>query len=65
MKIGQEGDTRKYRKLKKDDYYDTKTAVEADKRRKPYIQNCKTCGQPITGLNTNGYCLRCALEGST
>jgi hypothetical protein len=62
MNIGEEGDTRKFRRLRHTDYYDAKSAVEADKRRKPVIKPCVLCGELVTGLSTNGYCLRCTLE---
>ncbi len=57
MSIGQEGDTRQYRRLKRTDYYASKSAFD-QKQIKKYPK-CKGCGQDITGHNWSGYCLRC------
>lgn len=61
MRIGQEGDDRKFRRLKKTDYYEAKAAAEADVAK---VQHCKTCGREIgeTRKNWNGYCLQCSQE---
>jgi hypothetical protein len=57
MSNGQEGDTRQFKHLKRSDYYELKRGDEV----KPIDKwpKCKTCGQEITGVNFNGYCLRC------
>jgi len=62
MRIGQEGDTRKYRRLRKTDYYEAKAAVDADKVTK--FPPCKVCGRPLGGTrkNFNGFCLECYTE---
>jgi hypothetical protein len=59
LSVGQEGDTRQYRRLKRSDYYVAKAAVEASKRDPKRFPKCKNCKEEITGLNFNGYCLRC------
>ena len=60
--IGEEGDTRKYKRLRRSDYYVVKPAVEAARREPKRFPKCKTCGLPITGQNYNGYDLRCKDE---
>ena len=60
--IGQEGDTRKFRRLRSSDYYEAKAAVQAAKREPRSFPLCKNCRQPITGQNFDGYCLRCKDE---
>jgi hypothetical protein len=59
--IGQEGDDRKYRKLRKSDYYESKAAFEADVAK---VQYCKTCGREIgeSRMNRGGYCFLCQNE---
>ena len=57
MRIGEEGDTRKYRRLRKSDYYVAKSGVEAEQVTK--YPKCANCGRVITGTNFNGYCLYC------
>lgn len=57
MSIGQEGDTRQYKRLKRADYYEAKAAADAKTVTK--WAKCHTCGQEITGTNYNGYCMRC------
>jgi len=61
MSIGQEGDTRKYRRLKSTDYYEAKAAVEADVVKYSY---CRVCGRELGRVrkNFNGYCLECYTE---
>jgi len=59
-KIGQEGDTRKFQPLKKDDYYEAKAAAEANVVTE--WPKCKCCGEQIKGKNWNGYCFRCFNE---
>ena len=60
-KIGQEGDTRKYRKLKKSDYYEAKAAAEAT-----VVQyaHCRTCKRELGRIrkNWNGFCFECSNE---
>lgn len=68
--IGQEGDTRKYRRLKKTDYYEAKSAIEAEKRQSKDWPVCRTCGQKILGATFGSppdelYCLRCWAEKSS
>jgi hypothetical protein len=41
--IGQEGDTRKYQRPKRDAYYASKSAVEADARRDKSVKRCFVC----------------------
>jgi hypothetical protein len=60
--IGEEGDARKFRHLRSTDYYEAKAAVQAMKHEPRSLPLCKGCGQPITGQNFNGYCLRCKDE---
>lgn len=48
-RIGQEGDTRPYRRLRRSDYYEAKSAVEAEKREE--WPRCSVCGQEIRGAN--------------
>jgi len=62
--FGQEGDTRKFRRLRHDDYYESKTAVEAEKRQPRKFKRCKTCGDILDCSRTecNGYCHRCYFE---
>jgi Zn finger protein HypA/HybF involved in hydrogenase expression len=57
--VGQEWDTRKYRHLRNTDFYELKVAVQAEKRQPTNFAKCKGCGQPITGQDFDGYCLRC------
>jgi hypothetical protein len=57
--IGQEGDTRKFRRLRSNDYYDAKAAVQGMKLDPKQFPKCKTCRQEITSHNYNGYCMRC------
>lgn len=61
MRIGQEGDTRKFRRLKKTDYYEAKAAVDAGEvTRWP---TCECCGSSIIGQVYDGkYCFRCKNE---
>jgi hypothetical protein len=61
MKIGQEGDDRKYRRLRKSDYYEAKAAVEAEVHKQEY---CKVCGRPLEPERKNwgGYCFECFNE---
>ena len=49
MSIGQEGDTRPYGRLKRNDYYEAKKAVQHLKRQPTRWTRCKTCGQEIRG----------------
>lgn len=60
-RIGQEGDTRKYRRLRKSDYYEAKAAVEAEV---VGYAHCITCGRELGRVrkNWNGYCLECSTE---
>jgi hypothetical protein len=60
--IGQEGDTRKFKRLRSTDYYEAKAAVQAEKRQPHSLPLCKNCGQSLTGQNFNGYCLLCKDE---
>ena len=60
MSSGQEGDSRKFRRLKRTDYYEAKVAAE-QKEVTRWVK-CATCGQDITGQNYNGYCFRCYNE---
>ena len=62
MNVGQEGDTRKYLKLRHSDHYQLKPAVQAEKKEPKRLPKCKCCKQPIVGLNLNGYDLRCFTE---
>lgn len=74
MKIGQEGDTRKYRKAKRDAYYATKSAFETDGQHTSLAADrwpvCTVCGQECRGV-TFGQpprditCLRCHNEEVT
>ena len=61
MSVGQEGDDRKYRRLKKSDYYEAKAAAEAQVAE---VQHCLVCGREIgeTRKNWNGYCFECFNE---
>ena len=63
MSRGQPGDTRKFRALKKTDYYASKAAAE--QKTVTSWPKCLTCGQDITGQNFNGYCLHCHNETTT
>ena len=56
MSVGQEGDTRQYRKSKRGDYAETKAASE---HKQPKAPVCKICRQEIVGENFSGFCLRC------
>ena len=62
MNVGQDGDTRRFRPLRKRDYYEAKAAADADVvTRWP---KCHTCGQDITGAvygrpPDEVYCFRC------
>lgn len=60
MSGGQEGDTRRFRKLKSTDYYEAKAAVE--QKLVTRWPKCATCGQDITGQNYGGYCFHCHNE---
>jgi hypothetical protein len=74
-RIGQEGDTRPYRKLRRTDYYDSKAAFEAEKKGLTQHTSrgidkwprCSVCGQECRGV-TFGVppgditCLRCWSE---
>jgi len=60
LKIGQEGDKRKFRRLKKSDYYEAKAAAEAEEVTR-WVK-CKCCGDDITGKDFGGYCFRCSNE---
>jgi len=64
MSIGQEGDTRQYRRLRKSDYYESKAAVEGLKLDPKYIPRCSACKQEITGhvwgSEKEPLCMRCA-----
>ena len=57
MSVGQEGDTRQFKRLKRTDYYEAKAAAEQKQVKR--FPRCKTCKQEITGQNFNGYCMRC------
>lgn len=59
--IGQEGDTRKFRSLRKKDYYEAKARVDAPVEKKQY---CKVCGRPLgdTRKNWGGHCFQCSNE---
>lgn len=61
MSVGQEGDDRKYRPLRKDDYYAAKAAVEQSEEGVVY---CKNCGREISVSRKNwgGYCFQCKNE---
>jgi hypothetical protein len=74
MSIGQEGDTRRYRKLRKDDYYATKSAFETPNQhtsRSPTEwPRCSVCGQECRGVTfgvppDDVTCLRCHNEKVT
>jgi hypothetical protein len=60
--IGQEGDSRKFKRLRSSDYYALKAGVDALKRDPKQFVSCKICGQAIVGQNFGGYCLRCKDE---
>jgi translation initiation factor 2 beta subunit (eIF-2beta)/eIF-5 len=57
--IGQEGDTRRFRRLRSSDYYDAKAAVQGMRNDPKHFVKCKICGQAITNQNYGGYCMRC------
>lgn len=60
MSIGQEGDTRQYKRLRRTDYYDAKAANDGLKLDPKHFPRCKICGQDIVGQVYNlGYCMRC------
>jgi len=61
MRIGQEGDDRKYRKLRKTDHYMAKAAVDATVTKWQY---CKVCNRQLGKVrkNWNGFCLECYTE---
>ena len=59
MIVGQEGDTRKFRRLRSTDFYEAKNAVQAEKHEPHSFPRCKICGESITGKNWDGYCMRC------
>ena len=61
MKIGQEGDSRKYRRLRNTDYYEAKAAAEAEIIK---YAKCRVCGRELGRVrkNFNGYCLECYTE---
>lgn len=58
MSMGQEGDTRRFRKAKKTDY---SAGVRAAMEVKPVTKwtRCVVCKQAITGLNYRGKCHSC------
>jgi hypothetical protein len=60
--IGQEGDTRKFKRLRSSDFYEAKAAVAGLKNDPKRFAVCKTCGQKIMGQNYDGYCLLCKDE---
>ena len=62
MKVGLDGDTRKFKPLRKSDHYEAKAAVTAAKHDPKQFVRCKTCGDPITGQNFSGYDHRCHNE---
>ena len=57
LNIGQEGDTRQFKRLRKSDYYAAKAAFDAKQVTK--WAKCQTCGQELRTLNWDGYCMRC------
>ena len=61
MRVGQEGDDRKYRRLRKQDFYNAKAAVEAE-----VVGDvpCKVCGRMlgVARKNWGGYCFECFNE---
>lgn len=61
MRIGQENDNRKYRRLRKSDPYAAKAAVEAPQAK---MQYCPNCGREISihRKNWGGYCFQCKNE---
>jgi len=61
MRIGQEGDTRKYRRLRKSDYYEAKAAADAEVHKWVY---CRICGRRLGAerRNWNGLCIDCHNE---
>jgi hypothetical protein len=59
VSMGQEGDTRKFRRLRSSDYYSAKAAVQGMRNDPKHFVKCKTCGQAITSQNYDGYCIRC------
>ena len=58
-RMGLDGDTRKFKRLRGDDYYSAKAAFDSLKRDPSKYPKCKVCGDRITGINWNGYDLRC------
>jgi len=68
MQVGQEGDLRPYRKPRKDDYYEAKSAVEELKRQSTTFPHCRVCGVECRGATFGKppddiTCLRCWSEG--
>lgn len=59
MDVGQEGDTRKFRRLRSSDYYNAKAAVQGMRFDPKRFVRCRICGESITGQNYDGYCTRC------
>jgi len=61
VSVGQEGDDRKYKRLRKSDYYEAKAAAE-----QPVVGDvpCKNCGRPLGTVRKNwsGYCFECFNE---
>jgi len=75
VEIGQEGDTRRYRKARRDDYYEFKAAWEAYKNGSTQSTSvkpdrwpvCSVCGLECRGVTygvppKNITCLRCWSE---
>ena len=74
-RIGQEGDTRPWRRLRRDDYYESKSAVEAEKKGLSQLTSvkidrwpmCSVCGNECRGVSfgqppKDVTCLRCWSE---
>ena len=59
MQIGQPNDDRKYRRLRKSDYYSVKKA--ADQKVKGSFDKCGICGRSLEGVRKNwgGFCIEC------
>ena len=66
MNIGQEGDQRKYRRPRRGDYYEAKSALESQHNDRRRWLRCKGCGKRIDtnvehnfGTEEEPYGLRC------
>lgn len=71
MRVGQEGDRRPYRKLRRNDYYESKSAFETDNQHTSRGVDrwpvCSVCGEECRGVTygvppDNITCLRCHNE---